>query len=165
VATGETLCALVPAQAVPFVAAPATRRDRNGHSVVRFADAAVKRAVFEDLLPRHYSGLGITVTIVWAAVSDTNVANRVRWRVAFERLAAGGHDLDADDFATAKTVDGAPAATAGITTYTGLAFTNAEIDGLLAGESFRLYLERVGTDGADTLTGEADLLGIELRET
>ena len=49
--------------------------------------------------------------------------------------------------------------------YTEIAFSNAQIDGLLAGEAFRLRVSRDATNGADTMAGDAELFGIELRET
>lgn len=164
-ASGETLTGFIPMAAVPFPSAspaPAIRRDRSGHIVLRFADSVTNRAIFEDFLARHYDGGGITVTLKWAALTATT--GNVRWSVAFERMVA--HDIDADDFATAKAATtAAPAGGAGIPVDTVIAFTNAEIDGLVAGEAFRLLVERLGADGADTMTGFADLLGIELRET
>jgi hypothetical protein len=163
VASGDSLVSFLPHQAIPVATNAAVKRVRNGHTVIRFIDGAVKRAIFEDFLPRHYSGAGITLTLVWTGESDANGAHACAWRAAFERDLST--DLDADDFASAKNVSAAPPATSGVPLYTTLAFGNSEIDGLQAGEAFRLYIERVGNDAGDTLTAGADLIGVELRET
>ena len=59
----------------------------------------------------------------------------------------------------------APAGTSGIDTYTTLAFTNSQIAGLLAGEAFRLRIRRNGANAGDTMTGNAQLIRVELKET
>jgi hypothetical protein len=157
--------AVFPAAAnVPPASGFATFDTRNRHVVADFDAAVAESAVFPGFLSRNYTGKGITATIVWLATSATS--GNVRWTAAFERHQDETTDLDADDFATAKGATGAAPSTSGAPQYTEIAFANgAEIDGLLAGESFRLKVTRDAANAADTMAGDAELLRVELRET
>lgn len=165
-ASGNTLCVLTPLGNEPPSANFATLDSRNGHPVLDFDAAADESAIWTDVLPRHYAGGGITVTLIWAATSAT--FGTCRWAVALERIDAGTLDIDADSFATAQTTGGTANGTSGATTYTTIAFTNgAQMDSLAAGEAFRIKVTRDadGTSGTDDMTGDAELIGLEIKET
>jgi hypothetical protein len=137
---------------------------RNNHLALAFTDAADLDAVFPGWLARGYSGNGITLTIVWAGATATS--GNVVWEACWERIDASGLDIDADSFASCKSATAAASATSGATTYTTIAFTNgAEIDSLVAGEAYRLKVRRIGSNGSDTMAGNAELLRVEVRET
>ena len=71
-------------------------------------------------------------------------------------------DQDADSFDTATEATGAANATSGIVTVTEITCTT--IDSLVAGDSFRVRVTRVGTNAThDTMAGDAELFAIELR--
>lgn len=136
---------------------------RNQHPVLLFDTTTQETAFFRGVLPRNYSGLGITVYLHWAAA--TAVTGTIGWDVAFERIGSGIQDIDADGFATAQTVTAATVpATSGNTSITNVAVSNgANLDSLAVGEIFRLRVRRdVATD---TAAGDAQLLGVELKET
>jgi hypothetical protein len=87
----------------------------------------------------------------------------VRWIAAFERLEANGPDLDASGFQTAIEATGAANATSGKLTVTTLVLT--ALDGAVEGDAFRISVGRVATDATnDTMTGDAELLAVELVE-
>jgi len=137
---------------------------RNSISVLDFDASTAEAAVFLGVLPRHYAGGGLTVTIIWAASSATS--GNCKWNAEIERIADGGHDIDADSFASAQTATEATNGTSGIATYTTIAFTSgAQMDSLAAGEAFRLRVTRDAADGGDTMTGDAELLAVEIKET
>jgi hypothetical protein len=137
---------------------------RNSHMVLDFDDTTAESAVFAGVLPRSYSGGGITATVIWLATSATT--GSVKWNAQIERHQDETDDLDADSFAAAQTATGITAAASGAPQYTSIAFTNgAQMDSLAAGESFRLKITRDAADGGDTVTGDAELLRVELRET
>ena len=163
-ASGQTLTIFTAQAGVPLAAATAQIDTRNNQLVWDF-DAAVNESVdIESLLPRNYSGAGLTVTLVWSATTATS--GNVKWNAAFERHQAGVTDMDADSFATAQSVAAAAPATNGARAYSEIAFTDgAQIDGLLYSESFRLRITRDATDVADTMVGDAELSRIEIRET
>jgi hypothetical protein len=114
-------------------------------------------------MPRNYAGGGVTVYIHWAATSDTTDTHHCYWDAAFEIITA--LDIDADSFAAANSVDTDHCnATSGIETVTAITFTDgADMDSVVAGALFRLQITRDAAN--DDLTGDAELLGIEVRET
>lgn len=162
-ASGDTLAIYRPRgnQAPPLNYA--TLLLRNSHLVLEFPKSFNAIAVFEGFLPRNYAGGGITATIVWVAKTDT--AGNALLTGAFERLADGGQDIDVDGFAAAQQNTGTAPGTSGSPRYTTIAFTNAQIDGLAAGEAFRLMIQRLADNVLDTMAGTLQLLRVELRET
>ncbi len=128
--------------------------------VLRPADAN-ETANFVSVLPKHYAGGDLAVKLHWMATSATS--GNVRWSAAFERLEANGPDLDSNGFQTAAETNGAANATSGKVTVTSLTLT--ALDGAAAGDAFRIAVTRVATDGThDTMTGDAELLAVELVE-
>jgi hypothetical protein len=161
-AAGETLLAWNATANHPPASNFATFDTRNTHPVLDFDDTVDENAHFGGVLPRYYNGGGIIVQLVWLATTATT--GSCRWAVAFERHQDEVTDLDVDDFAAAKTADATPAATNGAPQYTEISFSNSEIDGLLMSESFRLRVTRQGSNAADTMVGDAELLRVALRE-
>ena len=162
-ASGDTLLTFTPLANQPPASTYATFDTRNGHVVLDFDASADEVAVFGDVLPRHYAGGGVTVTLVWMATTATS--GNVVWSVAIERDDTAT-DLDTDSFATANTATAAAPATSGAPAYTTIAFTNgAQMDSLAVGEAFRLKVQRTVSSGSDTATGDAELLAVEIKET
>lgn len=164
-ASGDTLVVFSATEGIPPASNYATQDLRNVHPVLDFDDSTDETAYFEGFLPRNYAGGGLTVTLIWAATSATS--GTCRWSVAIERQDTGT-DLDGNSFATAQTTGGAASATSGKPTYTTIAFTaGTQMDNLAAGEAFRLDVTRDadGTSGTDDMTGDAELLRVEIKET
>lgn len=163
-ASGDTLAFLTPLAGELPGSTFATPDVRNNHPVLDFDAGADEIAYFTAVLSRAYSGGGITVRIYWAASSATT--GNIVLSVAFERIADEAQDIDSDGFATANTATAAAPATSGMIQYTDITFTNgAQIDSVAVGELFRISVSRLGTNGSDTMTGDAEVAGIELRET
>lgn len=163
-ASGQTLYVFTAPAVVPPGSAFASFDQRNQHAVLDFDAAVDEDAVFEGVLARQYDGGGITARLVWMASAATS--GNVRWQGAFERHQDETDDLDSDSFAAFQAATGAAPATSGQPQYTEIAFTDgAQIDNLAIGESFRFKVRRFATDAADTMTGDAELLRVELRET
>jgi hypothetical protein len=163
-ASGNTLVVFGPNDNEPPSSNYATLDTRNLHPILDFDAATDESAVFSAVLPRHYGGGGITITLVWAATIATS--GDVVWNTAIERMEAGGTDIDADSFATANAATATTNATSGALTYTTIAHTSgAQMDSLAAGEAFRLKVTRDADNGSDTMTGDAELVAIEIRET
>jgi hypothetical protein len=137
---------------------------RNRHLLVAFDAAAVETIELRFRLPTDYvSGSNVTGTLTMFAASATTGA--VRCRVAFERVQAGAHDIDADGFATAVDATSATAdATSGESFTCSFTLSNANLDGAAAGDVLRVQISRVGTDGADTMTGDAQFLDLVLTQ-
>ncbi len=132
----------------------ATFTVRNTHRLLAFPAGVDRSAYFTGVLPEAYGGAGLTVGIEWIAASAT--AGDVVWGVAFERHGQV-LDLDTDSFATEKTTTSTAQSTNGVKRVAEITFTNTEIDGLLAGEQYRIRVRRVGTNGSDTMSGDAQV--------
>lgn len=137
---------------------------RNARFVLAFDDAADQAAVFTGILPRHYAGGGLTVSLVFAM--DTATTGDVVWTAAIERIGTS-QDLDADGFAAAQSSGAvAVAGTAGVPVVATIAFTDgAQMDSLAVGEAFRIRVVRDADNGDDDASGDAHLVVLELRET
>jgi hypothetical protein len=165
-AAGETLVVFTPLGYEPPSTNYATLDTRNSHPVLDFdAAAATRAAVWTGVLPSNYSGNGITIYLHWAA--STATSGNVVWQSSFEYISDGSLDIDSDGFASAVTWSAAATSgTSGIVTVSSQAHTNgAEIDSIVAGASFRLKIERLGSNGSDTMAGDAEIVAVELQET
>lgn len=160
--TGDSLGFFDPTMAAPTTDFVPSLGLRNNHPTLDF-DAATDEAVnFEGVLPAHYAGNGIAVVLDWVAASATT--GDVKWNVDIERQNAGTFNVDTDSFATAKTATTTTNGTNGVVNHTTISFSNSEIDGLLAGEVFRLRVTRDANDAADTMAGDAQLRKVILTE-
>jgi hypothetical protein len=139
----------------------ATLDTRNGHPVLDFDAGTDESTCFHGVLPADYAGGGINVDIYWTATSATS--GDVVWNASIEALA--GLDIDADSFATAQAATGTANGTSGILTKTTIAISDgANMDSLAAGGLFRLKIARNADDGADTMTGDAEMLRVMVSE-
>lgn len=163
-ASGDTLAVMTPLHGAPPAANYAQLDTRNAHPVAAF-DAATEEALyFGGVLPRHYAGGGLTLSLHWMGATATS--GNVLWGASLERLYAAGDDIDSDSFAAEQTATGAANGTSGKLTVTTIAFTaGAQMDSIAVGEAFRLKIARKAADGSDTMTGDAQLLRIEIKET
>ncbi len=165
-ASGDTLGTIIPQQNEPPASAFATPDLRNIHPVLDFDGSTDEEAVFTGVLPRHYAGGGLTVRLFVAFTSATTGTSR--WQAAIERIDASGLDVDADSFAAFQSAGVAAPGTSGQVVTCDIVFTSgAQMDSLAAGELFRLKVRRDadGTSGTDDITTDAELFGVEIRET
>jgi hypothetical protein len=165
-ASGDTLAIFLPDQNEPPAANYATRDLRNYHPCLDFDGATDEEAVFSGIMPRNYAGGGITVYLHVAFTSATS--GNAYWSVSLERMDVGTLDLDADSFAAVQSAAGNPNGTSGIMTLVTITFTNgAQMDSIAAGDMFRLKVRRDadGSAGTDDVTTDAELVGIEVKET
>lgn len=140
----------------------ATPDFRNGRPVLDFDDTTQEAAIFTDVLPPGYTGNGVTVTVFLSMTSATT--GTVGFDVAFERTNASGLDIDTDSFAAAQTITATTVpGTSGQTLALSVNIADgADMDGLVAGEPFRLRLRRdVANDNA---TGDAEVLELAVAE-
>lgn len=119
---------------------------------------------FRSIMPQHYAGGGVTCRIVWGAATATT--GDTVWTLAFRAFEDDADDIDVSHTYDFNTVtDTAPSASGEFTAAV-ITFTNgADMDNVGAGDPFILRLARNADDGADTMSGDAQLLGIEIRET
>jgi hypothetical protein len=135
----------------------ATLDTRNSIAVLDFDDATKESALFPAIIPEGASlGSGLVIRIIWMATSATS--NACRWEVSLER---GNTDLDADSFDTVATAATTTNGTSGILTVTEITLTT--IDSVTAGDAFRLKVTRDANNASDTMTGDAELVAVEVR--
>lgn len=164
-ASGDTLFVFHPYHNEPPASNYATLDTRNLHPCLDFDAATNESAVFSGVMPRHYAGGGVTVIVHWAATSDTTDTHHCFWDAAFERIAEGDLDVDADSFADVNSLDTDHCnATSGKLTTTEIGFSDgADMDSVAVGEHFRLKITRDAAN--DDMTGDAELYAIEIKET
>ena len=165
-ASGDTLFRYAPTQGSPPAANYATLDTRQAaipHKVLDFDATTNESIVFQDVMPRHYGGGGVTVYIHYAM--STAEADTVDWDVAWERIGDQQQDLDSDGFAAVQSVDNTTVpGTSGLVDIVSVAFTNgAQMDSVAVGESFRLKVTRDAA--SDDATGDAELYMVEGKET
>ena len=153
----KTLAVFTPRNNQPPAANFATLDTRNSIAVLDFDDATKESAVFPAVIPEGASlGSGLVIRIIWMATSATS--NACRWEVSLER---GNTDLDSDSFDTVATAATTTNGTSGIVSVTEITLTT--IDSVAAGELYRLRVARDAANAADTMTGDAELVAVEVR--
>lgn len=170
-ASGNTLCIFAARDGVPSATAGAVHgilagaaSPAEGVPYVAFDSATDENVDFYGILPRHYAGGGLTMTLHWASGATSGA---VVWNAAFRRIADDAEDIDTTahsyDF---NTVTATTASAAGEVDYAAITFTEgADMDSLAVGESFILRIRRDADNGSDNMAGDAYLIGVEIRET
>lgn len=140
---------------------PASAFSRNGHPILAFDASTAEKILFGDNIQSGYAGEDIKVDIEW--VAKTATTGGVTWGVEFERNTPGGNDIDSDSFAAQQTGNSTTAGNSGVITRTTITLTQAQADGLIAGDYFRMRFERVTGDGGDNMSGDAQILRAVVR--
>lgn len=162
-ASGNTLLALTPTQNEPPATGYATLDSRNSVFVLDFDDSAVESAVFRGVVPGQYAGGGFTVDLYWLATSAT--AGDAKWGVSAERDDPNHFDLDGDNFGTESTVTTTANATSGKVVKSSLTITHANLGSPDPGDPFRVKVRRLASDVADTMSGDAELAAVHVKES
>jgi len=153
----KTLAVFTPLDNNPPATDFATLDTVNSIAVLDFDAATDESAVFVKFIPENASlASGIRTDLRWMATSATG-GNAI-WGVQFEKVS--GSALT-DSFDTATLATGSTAANSGSVNITTITATT--IDGLVAGDLFKLRVFRSGSAAADTMTGDAELVAVEVR--
>jgi len=144
---------------IGFGANPAGFTSRNGHGVLTFDDTTQESAFAQGVASVDLDPASpILVDIYWMAA--TAIAGTGGWLVSFER---GNTDLDADSFAAAQSGSDTAPGTSGLPGKTTIPFTIPQADGLVAGDPYRLLVQRnVGVGG--NVVGDLQLLRAVVRQ-
>jgi hypothetical protein len=154
----KTLAVFTPLDNQPPATNFATLDTRNSVALLDFDAATAEDAVFVGVIPEGaVLTSGIIVRLSWAATSATS--GDCRWLVDIEKTT--GHDIDADGFDTAVAGTTTTAAASGEVNTTAITITT--IDSVAAGDAFRVRVRRDAADAGDTMTGDAELVAVELR--
>jgi hypothetical protein len=145
---------------------PAQGSSRGQHGIIAFDDASTERIVFEGVMSEDYSGGNINITLVYGHNDLILNDGNIQWGWEFERIEADVSTLDAESY-LASTPPVAPTnagANGDVVIYFTDTMTNAEADGILAGEAFRFRISRLGAAGLDNAVGDADLIRVQLSQ-
>jgi hypothetical protein len=142
----------------PPATAFATIDTRNGQRMLDFDDAVTERAVFNGIIPAEFSLTGgFKVRVHWWA-SSINTAHRVKWCAEVERRNTAS---SADSWGSLHSALGIPNGTQFVPVVTEITVTS--IDGLVAGEPFRVRITRDAADTVnDTMIGDAELFQVQV---
>ena len=162
-ASGDSLLIFNPQCNEPPASNFATPDTRNEHLVLDFDPTTNESAIFSSVMPRAYSGGGLTIYLHYAMTSAE--ANTIDWDASFERIGDQQLDIDGDSFASVQSVDNTTVpGTTGLVDIVSITFTDgAQIDSIAIGESFRLKITRDAV--SDDAAGDAELLKVEIKET
>lgn len=165
-ASGDSLCVFKPAMAELPASNHATFDLRNTVLVLDFDDSTDETAYFRGVMPRHYDGGGVTVSVRWAATSATS--GSISLDAAFASISDDADDIDTLSFASTNNANPTAASASGEVDYVDIAFTDgADMGNVAAGEEFWLLIRRDadGTTSTDDMVGDMELIGVEIRET
>jgi len=137
---------------------PAVADSRNGHPIISFDDTVAENVLFDSIIPSNYNAGNISFDIDWVAASA--IIGGVTWGIEIEGNVPGGTDIDSDSFAAQQTGNSTTNGTSGIITRTTITLTQAEADAVAASDSYRVRVQRIVSDGGDTMVGDAQIVKI-----
>lgn len=165
-ASGDLLATFKPQDNEPPASAFATLDTRADIMVLDFDASSDEEAVFTGRMT-NYDGGGVTVKIFWMATSATS--GNVVWQAAFRSFTADADDLDTKSFAAFNGSGAqATASATGEHMEDTITFTDgADMDSVANGEWFHLKIRRDADDtsATDSMTGDAELVLVEVTET
>lgn len=128
-----------------------------------FDAGAIEYLDFKVMI-RGYGGGGFTVDLPWSAATATSGVTR--WGGAFRRMQDDAEDIDTAQTYDFNEVDDTAASASGELSYPTLTFTDgADADSVVNGEMCIFRVRRNATHANDTMTGDAELWSVTIRET
>lgn len=153
----KTYAVFTPMTSQPPASNFATLDTRNSIAVLDYDATTGERSYWVGVMPEGASlGSGLKIRIHWMATSATS--GNVVWSAQIERM---NTDLDSDSFDTSASTTSATNGTSGVVTVTEITITT--IDGVTAGDLYRLSVIRDAAAAGDTMTGDAELVAVEVR--
>jgi hypothetical protein len=141
----------------PPATAFATLDTRNSVAVLDFDATTDESAIFLGIIPEAASlGSGLKIRLAWTATAATS--GDCVWDASLERMTT---DIDSDSFDTIASVTTTTNGTSGVPNYSEITLTT--IDSVTAGDGFRLKINRDANNASDTMTGDAELVAVEVR--
>ena len=142
----------------PPATAFATLDTRNSVAILDFDDTTDESAIFLGVIPEAASlGSGLKIRLIWTAATATS--GDCVWDASLEKMTT---DIDTDSFDTAASVTTTTNGTSGVPNYSEITLTT--IDSVVAGDGFRLKINRDADNGSDTMTGDAELIAVEVQQ-
>lgn len=125
-------------------------------------DASADERSYFRFKATDYAAGNVTVDIFWG--SETATSGNVVWEVALAATTpSDSESLEAIAFGTADTATSAClGTTAKRLTSATITLSGAELDSLADGDIVELRVSRLGSSGSDTMTGDANLVYLEV---
>lgn len=144
----------------PPATAYATLDTRNSTLVLDFDDTAdAEWAYFIGVVPEGTNlASGVDVRINWMATSATSGSGV--WYSSFRPM---NFDIDSYPAASGATLIQAPSSTNGLPSIGTMRHTSSILNGLQAGDFFILEIARDGNNALDSMSGDAELISVEVR--
>lgn len=167
-ASGDVVVAIL--EAAPPATSYATFDTRAGGSTPAESvpcydfDASTDEYMDFPAFLKGYDGGGLTIRLAWAATSATSGVTR--WGVAIRRFADDAEDIDTSQTYDFNELDCTAASASGEVVYDNITFINgADMDSWADGEWGIIRVYRNADHANDTMTGDAELVGIIGYET
>jgi len=163
-AAGNRLAEYFPQGYEPTLTNYATYKPRNAHPMLEFSNTVDQSAMWSRPMPDFYDNGGALAYIFFGAELNAGI---VDWDVCLERIGDQILDIDVDSFAAPQSANNCtvPAVSGKIHVVT-IAFTDgAQMDGIQAGEAYRIKITRGATGETGGTAGKAQLLMMVLQET
>lgn len=122
-------------------------------------DAGADEGVFVTFAATSYGSGNLTVRFLWYA--DSASSGNVVWGATIAAITPDSdtQDIETDGLATEATVTDSHLGTTGQRLHTAAA-TVSSLDSLAVGDYVTLRIRRLGTNGSDTMTGDAILVKV-----
>lgn len=161
---GQILDVMPPAATLPQITVRAGGSTPAERVLVYAFDAATIEYLDFKVAIRGYAGGGFTVDYYWSAASATSGV--CRWSGAFRRVADDAEDIDASQTYDYNDTDCTAATVSGEVAYDTVTFTDgADADSVANGDICIFRVRRNASHANDTMTGDAELWGILIRES
>ncbi|QDP48629.1 MAG: hypothetical protein Unbinned97contig1000_14 [Prokaryotic dsDNA virus sp.] len=154
-----TLVVFFPQNGIPPATNYATRDIRNLTPVLDFDSSTSESIYFVGLMPQQYQGNGLSAYIYFTCDATSG---DVDWDLGFDKYTT---DLDIDSthvLTTTSSDNNTVSSTSGKIITAEVKIGTSALDGINAGDLFLLKLSR---DIADTASGDANFVALELRGT
>jgi hypothetical protein len=124
-------------------------------------DASADEACVAKLKIKNYGSGNITAILTWYA--DTATTGNVVWGAAIAAItpSTDTQNVETDAFATETTVTGGASGSAQALVNHSITISN--LDSVAANDVVFLRVRRIGSNGSDTMSGDAILVAVELQ--
>jgi hypothetical protein len=148
---------------VPSVTMPEFKLGGTNINVASYSFDAAGTEGVQFLIPYApaYGSGNITAKLLW--FGDSATSGDVVWGVAIAALTpeTDSTDIETDSWATENTVTDSHLGTTAHRLHTA-SVTVSNLDSITTGDYLAVRVQRLGADGSDTMTGDAQLVGIVL---
>lgn len=136
----------------------------NGKLVKDFDDTAIELVLFDGVMPQHYAGGGVTVTLWYYGMSGSNTSAFVVVDVAWQGQ-ADGDDAEVDGFGDFNSATEAVPDAANEIDPVAVSFSDGtDMDSVGAGSPFLVLVVRDGASSGDDAIGDWQLAKLEVTE-